>query len=148
MGFLRSLRSRGFRVADLHWTRLTGWREVLSHLFDDEALKAGDVTAAKVFHGGDAASTCALYFASWIRGALPGARVTVEPVEGARGLRAVTLSSKQGELSLKKSEGRVVEVSGPGRKYRAPLPPAGEEALLREELNILGRDEVYERVLG
>ena len=29
--FLRRLRERGRRVADLHWTRLTGWREVLAH---------------------------------------------------------------------------------------------------------------------
>jgi glucose-6-phosphate dehydrogenase assembly protein OpcA len=147
LAFLRSLRARGFRVADLHWTRLTGWREVLSHLFD-EALRAGDVGAVRVAYGGDAVSTCALYFASWIRRALPGARVTMEQAEGAKGLRAVTLSSKQGELSLKKSEGRVVEVSVPGRTYRAQLPSASEEALLREELNILGADAVYERVLG
>ena len=37
--FLRRLRGRGSRVADLHWTRLTGWREVLAHLFDDQALQ-------------------------------------------------------------------------------------------------------------
>ena len=41
--FLRRLRRRGCRVADLHWTRLTGWREVVAHLFDDEALQPGDV---------------------------------------------------------------------------------------------------------
>jgi glucose-6-phosphate dehydrogenase assembly protein OpcA len=148
MGFLRSLRARGYRVADLHWTRLSGWREVLSHLFDDEALTAGDVTAARVVHGGDSVSTCALYFAAWIGRALPQARVSFEHSEGPRGLRAVVLSSSKGELSLTKAERGALEVSGPGRRYRASLPPTNEETLLREELSILGPDAVYERVLG
>ena len=39
--FLRVLRAQGRRVADLHWTRLTGWREVLAHLFDDRAMEPG-----------------------------------------------------------------------------------------------------------
>jgi glucose-6-phosphate dehydrogenase assembly protein OpcA len=148
LGFLRSLRLRGFRVADLHWTRLTGWREIMSHLFDDEALKPGDVTAARVVHGGETASTCALYFASWIRRALPGARISLEGTNAAKGLRSVTLSSSKGELSLTKGEARSVEVKGPARQYRAALPSAREDKLLLEELNILGPDPVYERVLG
>jgi glucose-6-phosphate dehydrogenase assembly protein OpcA len=148
LGFLRSLRTRGCRAADLHWTRLTGWREILAHLFDDEALVASDVTSAKVIHGGETASTCALYFASWIRMALPGARVMLEKGEGARGLRSVTLASPQGELSLAKAESRMVEVRGAGRHYRVALPPANEAALLREELSILGPDAVYDQVLG
>lgn len=148
LGFLRSLRTRGCRAADLHWTRLTGWREVVAHLFDDEALVAADVTSAKVVHGGETASTCALYFASWIRMALPAARVSLEKSQGAGGLRSVTLSSPQGELSVAKAEARIVEVKGPGRDYRVALPSASEAALLREELSILGPDAVYERVLG
>src|SRR5262249_25169609 len=31
MEFLRAQRAQGRRVADLHWTRLTGWREALAH---------------------------------------------------------------------------------------------------------------------
>jgi glucose-6-phosphate dehydrogenase assembly protein OpcA len=158
LAFLRSLRARGYRVADLHWTRLTGWREILSHLFDGEAVAAANVTAARVIHGGETASTCALYFASWIRRALPAAKVSLERAsletaspEGAppgKGLRSVTFSSPQGEISLALAGPRLVEVNVPGRSYRVPLPPSDEESLLREELNILGPDPVYDRVLG
>jgi glucose-6-phosphate dehydrogenase assembly protein OpcA len=148
LGFLRSLRARGYRIADLHWTRLSGWREILAHLFDDEALNAGDVTAARVAYGGDSVSTCALYFAAWIGQALPEARVSLEHATGSRGLHAVTLSSSKGELSLTKAGPSTVEVNGPERHYRATLPPSSEEALLREELNILGPDPVYDQVLG
>src|SRR5690349_17922512 len=84
--FLRRLRGRGRRVADLHWTRLTGWREVLAHLFDDRALQPGEVKGAQVIFGGSSVTTCARYFAAWIRTALPTARVTIESGEGPRGL--------------------------------------------------------------
>ena len=40
-----------------------------------------------------------------------------------------------------------VEVSGRGRQYRSQLPSASEEALMQEELVILGHDPVYERAL-
>lgn len=146
LSFLRSLRARGCRVADLHWTSLTGWREVLAHLFDDEALPAASVTTARVEYGGAAPSTCALYFASWIAKALPAARLSLIGEAGGAGLRSVTLASATCELSLTKV-GRSIEVNGCGRHYRSPLPPADEESLMREELKILGPDLVYDRVL-
>ena len=70
--FLRRLHARGRRVADLHWTRITGWREVLAHLFDDGALRPEEVKGAQVTFGGPSVTTGARYFASWIRTALPG----------------------------------------------------------------------------
>src|SRR5580765_7402761 len=76
--YLRRLRKSGRRVADLHWTRLTGWREVLAHLFDDGALTPGQVTSAQVTFGGPSVTTCARYVAAWIRAALPAVRVTIQ----------------------------------------------------------------------
>src|SRR5487761_549997 len=35
MDALKALRARGWRVADLAWTRLTGWREALANVFDE-----------------------------------------------------------------------------------------------------------------
>jgi glucose-6-phosphate dehydrogenase assembly protein OpcA len=151
LSFLRSLRSRGCRVADLHWTRLTGWREILAHLFDDQALPASSITTARVVYGGAAPSTCALYFANWIARALPGVRLSLagaaSPDAREPGLQSVTLASATCELSLTKS-GSAIEVNGCGRHYRSQLPPVDEESLMREELNILGPDLVYDRVLG
>jgi glucose-6-phosphate dehydrogenase assembly protein OpcA len=146
LGFLRSLRVRGFRVADLHWTRLTGWREILAHLFDDDALPPTDVTSARVTYGGASPSTCALFFASWIEDALPRARVSLASEAGPPGLHSVTLSSAGCELSLAK-DGSAIQVTGCGRNYRSSLPPMDEESLMREELKFLGLDRVFERVL-
>jgi len=147
LSFLRSLRSRGFRVSDLHWTRLTGWREILAHLFDDEALRAGDVVSARIVYGGPTPSTCALYFSSWIEQALPRARVSMVSEGDVPGLRGVSLNSTTCELSLRK-DGSCIEVNGCGRHYRSSLPPTDEESVMREELKFLGADPVYERVLA
>jgi len=152
LSFLRSLRDRGCRVADLHWTRLTGWREIVANLFDDEALPAASITTARVGYGGAAPATCALYFAAWIARALPDARVSLaaegsDGPAGKPGLRSVTLTNATCELSLTKIDS-AIEVSGCGRHYRSVLPPTDEESLMREELKILGPDLVYDRVLG
>jgi glucose-6-phosphate dehydrogenase assembly protein OpcA len=157
LSFLRSLRARGCRVADLHWARLTGWREILAHLFDDQALPASSITTAKVVYGGSAPSACALYFAAWISRALPEVRMSLAGAEGPPGLQSVTLASATCELSLtktvsdksgSKNAGPAIEVNGCGRHYRSLLPPSDEQSLMREELNILGPDLVYDRVLG
>ncbi|MBZ5631942.1 MAG: glucose-6-phosphate dehydrogenase assembly protein OpcA [Acidobacteriia bacterium] len=145
--FLRRLRGRGRRVADLHWTRITGWREVLAHLFDDRALKPEEVKAAQVTFGGPAVTTEARYFAAWIRTSLPGARVTLSSGDGPPGLRSVMLSTASDSLTIALGSDHCVEVSGCGRHYRSLLPSASEEALMQEELGILGPDPVYERAL-
>jgi glucose-6-phosphate dehydrogenase assembly protein OpcA len=148
--YLRSL-SRNLQprhIADLHWARLTGWREIVAHLFDDQALKPADVVSAKVVYGGTSVTPCARYFESWIRIALPSAKVTLERTEGPFGLRSVTLSTASDSLSLTRGSDHNVEVSGCGRHYRSLLPPTSEEALMSEELGILGQDMVYKKVLG
>ena len=98
--FLRRLHARGRRVADLHWTRITGWREVLAHLFDDGALRPEEVKGAQVTFGGPSVTTGARYFAGWIRTALPGARVTLAGEDGPPGLRSVTLSTASDSLTI------------------------------------------------
>ncbi|MCU1335559.1 MAG: Glucose-6-P dehydrogenase subunit-like protein [Bryobacterales bacterium] len=146
--FLRRLRGRGGRVADLHWTRLTGWREVLAHLFDDGALNPEEIKDAQVTFGGPSVTTCARYFTAWIRTSLPGVRVTLASGDGPAGLRSVTLSSASNNLTIARTDDNCVEVSGNGRHYRLLLPSTSEEALMQEELGILGRDPVYERALA
>ena len=146
--YLRRLRKSGRRVADLHWTRLTGWREVLAHLFDDGALAPQQITAAQVTFGGPSVTTCARYVAAWIRAALPAARVTIQSEAHAPGLQSVTLSTSSDSLTVTRGGDQCVEVSGCGRHYRSMLPSISEEALMQEELSILGPDLVYERALN
>jgi glucose-6-phosphate dehydrogenase assembly protein OpcA len=145
--FLRRLRGRGRRVADLHWTALTGWREVLAHLIDDHALRPSEVKRVQVTFGGPSMTTCARYFAGWIRTALPTADVAIESSSGPPGLHSATLFTASDNLTIALGDNHCLEVSGCGRHYRSLLPSESEEALMQEELGILGPDLVYERVL-
>ncbi len=144
---LRRLHAYGMRVADLHWARLGGWREVLSHLFDD-GLKAQDVRLARITYGGEAISTCARYFEAWVRSSLPLARVGIEPEYGPPGVYSVTLTTPKGDVTIKRAGDHALVVDAPGLHYETGLPSREEAALMQEELSILGSDAVYERVLN
>lgn len=144
---LRRLHAYGYRVADLHWTRLTGWREVIAHLFDDGA-RADPVRSAHVGYGHGSVTTCARYMEAWLRSSLPLARVSIAPEYGDPGLLSVTLSGPGGELSVTRAAGQTLDVSDRSRHYSTPLPSTTEEALMREELGIVEPDPVYERALN
>jgi glucose-6-phosphate dehydrogenase assembly protein OpcA len=144
---LRRLHAYGMRVADLHWTRLSGWREVLSHLFDD-GIRASEVRSATITYGGESMTTCARYFEAWVRSSLPLARVHIEPQYGPPGLYSVTLSTPNGDLSVQRAGDHALAIDGPHLNYRTGLPSITEASLMQEELGILGADAVYERVLN
>jgi glucose-6-phosphate dehydrogenase assembly protein OpcA len=146
--FLRRLRKDGCGVADLAWTRLTGWREIVAHFFDDGLADAQSLTSARLTHGGPAPGSSVLYFARWVERALPQAQVTLEPAGGEPGLRAVALSGGRAEFSIQQGEGSCVEVRAGGHSAHSRLPPNSDDALMREELSILATDPVFDRVLG
>jgi len=148
--FLRRMRKERRQVADLAWTRLTGWREAVAHLMD--ACPGGWLAAAsgevRIEYGGGRPGTRSLYFARWIERALPGVNVTLIPVAGGPGVHSVVFAGCGSETSIRLGEGSSLEVRTAERSYSAVLPPDSEECLMREELSILGRDPVFERVLG
>jgi glucose-6-phosphate dehydrogenase assembly protein OpcA len=152
--FLRRMRKDrnkdGRQVADLAWTRLTGWREAVAHLMDAcpggwLAAGSGDV---RLEYGGGRPGTRTLYFARWIERALPGANVTLIPVDGGPGVHSVVFAGCGAETSVRLGEGSSLEVRTAERSYSAVLPPDSEECLMREELSILGKDPVLNGVLG
>jgi Glucose-6-phosphate dehydrogenase subunit len=139
---VRALRSPDRHVADLSWTRLTAWREGVSNAFVCMKPKNGP-TAVRIEFGGPLSSGV-LYLKRWIERALPAAKVTIENASGEPGsqlgLQAVTL----GEVSLTLAGSGALEVRAGDCSARSPLPAATDEALLREELSILGEDPVFE----
>jgi len=152
--FLRRMRKEGNKngrqVADLAWTRLTGWREAVAHLMD--ACPGGWLAAGsgevRIEYGGGRPGTRTLYFARWIERALPGANVMLIPIDGGPGVHSVVFAGCGAETSIRLGEGSSLEVRTADRSYSAVLPPDGEECLMHEELSILGRDPVFERVLS
>jgi len=148
--FLRRMRKDGRQVADLAWTRLTGWREAVAHLMDAcpggwSAAASGDV---RIEYGGGRPGTRTLYFARWIERALPGVNVTLIPIAGGPGVHSVVFAGCGAETSIRLGDGSSLEVRTAERTYSAVLPPDSEESLMHEELSILGRDPVFDRVLG
>ena len=149
--FLRRMHKDGRQVADLAWTRLTGWREAVAHLMDacpDGWLAAGRNGTVRIQHGGARPGTRSLYFARWIERALPGMNVMLSPVAGDPGMHSVVFAGAGAEMSIKLGGKGTLEVNTGERVYSAMLPPDSEECLMREELSILERDPVFERVLG
>lgn len=145
---LKQLRSRGQRIGDLAWTRLTGWRQAIANVFDEAPLRISD---GKIVYAGQL-STRILYFSQWLEMCVPNMRVSIEHSdEGDPGVRRVTLSGKNGTVTVRKAEGCLVEIRAAGqygdRTSRSVLPPIDTDSLMRAELSITGADAVFEQIL-
>jgi glucose-6-phosphate dehydrogenase assembly protein OpcA len=144
LAVLKELRSRGQRVADLEWTRLTGWRQTLANVFDDEAM---EITDARIGYAG-AMTTGTLYFSQWLERSVPGVRVEVEQIAGdIPGIRSVALKGKGKDVSLVVDKSGLVEVCCGRRTSHLVLPPADLDSVMRAELSIAGPDAVFELVI-
>jgi glucose-6-phosphate dehydrogenase assembly protein OpcA len=143
---LKELKSRGRRVADLTWTRLTGWREALAHLLDDHIIELEQIKQVKI-RCGSGPSTCELYFSRWIERSLPRTQVTVDHGTGPAGLRAITLIGEGREVTLKASDVGALDVCSGGRTARSLMPDAHADTLMRDELSIVGPDPAFDAVL-
>ena len=141
---LKELRLRGERLADLEWTRLTGWRQALANVFDDAPM---EIAEARVGYGG-AMSTGILYFL-----ALDGTRRAWRASRDrtgfgrSRGIRTIALSGKGGNVTLVAGENGLVEVCCGERTSHLLLPSADLDSVMRAELSISGPDAVFEAVL-
>ncbi len=150
---IRALHSPVRRVADLAWTRLTGWRESVANAFT--CNRSLVIASVQIRHAG-AASTSVLYFKRWIERAIPSAVVKLEPVtiepapgaqKGGDALRAVILAGQGDAVTVELSGGGAIEVRVGEKHARTPLPSTSDEALMREELSIPDVDPVFEAVL-
>jgi len=142
--FVADMNRRGTNLVDLAWTRLTHWRQMVAQMFDDERYRPylEKVRKVSIVRGGDGVG--ARYLASWFRRALPRAQVRFEPANSP-GLSAIELSGEGIVASIALEDGssavtKINEVTG-----RRAMPASTEQALLREELSILGVDPVFRR---
>jgi len=142
---LKEMRSRGCRIGDLAWTRLTGWRETLAHGFEDCPDKWKLVRDVHIQYGGALTSTV-LYFSRWIEHVIPAARLSMEAIPGANGLSTVKLTGEGVELTVIASGGSV-EIRDGCKASKSMLPSSEHDALMDEELSILDADPVFESVL-
>ncbi len=122
---------------DLAWTRITGWRALLAAALDQQTGKviAASVTAERISPSADLLS-------AWLGDRL---RCKVERGSSAGpGITAVVLSTKQGDITVTRSDGRLATLSSPGQPDRpVALKRRDLDELMAEELRRLDPDDIY-----
>ncbi len=139
--------------ADLAWTRITRWREMLSRIFEnrDNLGKLSLVNRIRVWHGGEAAPLFAWYMGAWLTNSLADAGVNAELIlerdtQLQAGTLRIELTGEGFDVMLERREERLVVRAG-GLSSCTSLSQPSDYVLMREELGILREDPVFERTL-
>jgi glucose-6-phosphate dehydrogenase assembly protein OpcA len=141
----------GVLFADLAWTRLTRWREMLARLFENRnyLAKLARISSVRVVYDGEFA-TSAWYMGAWIVDALRDAGVTAQIVVGPGSGPAslsVELAGGGFRVALVRQQDRLV-ITVDDAQNCTNLPQPSDYLLMREELGIVRRDSVFERALA
>ena len=147
LGQISQWRKQGHVIADLEWTRLTRWREPLGHIFDNSARdnKFSSFHTIEIAHPGEKPSASELYVAGWLS-APYRARVSFKTVDGyGPGLHSITLRSDTETITFERTGKDCMTIhSTNGRERRYNYSDAAIEALMTEELSIIGRDPAFD----
>lgn len=147
--------AKGRLVADLTWTRLTRWRELIAQIFENPAYSVSipSIERILVVHTGASRPVSAWYMAAWLlecfatAGAAPklSFESTAEPVGG--NLCRVELWGPDLHISIGRMDGSAAEVRVNALVSRTVFARHSDYSALREELAITGRDRPFERAL-
>lgn len=122
---------------DLAWTRITPWRALLAAALDQYPLKVSraSVTAERISPSAD-------LLVAWLTDRL---RVDVaRQTSDGPGITEVVLSTKEGDISISRSDGKLAQFSSPGQPDRpVALKRRDVPELLGEELRRLDEDDTY-----
>jgi glucose-6-phosphate dehydrogenase assembly protein OpcA len=149
MGWMADATREGLIIADLSWTRLTRWREMLSHVFEnrDYLAKLSGISEVRVEFAGEL-GVAAWLMGAWVANALADAGVEaalrVEKQDGAA-LR-MELSGPEVRVAMERQGDRLV-IAVNRLSNCTNLPQPSDYLLMREELGIVRRDAVFERSL-
>jgi glucose-6-phosphate dehydrogenase assembly protein OpcA len=149
----------GWRLADLAWTRLTRWRELIAQIFENPAYSSRlpSIETVAIHYSGIVPQASVHYMEAWLRlcleraGSRPDFRLypSGEPSESGLCRIEFAAAGPQGlSVVVRKAEGSAAEVRVDALVNRTVFPEASDHALLREELSISGRDSIHEAVLA
>ena len=139
----------GLLLADLAWTRLTRWRELIAQIFENPVYFSHlpSITAVRIYHSGQAPHAGIWYMAAWLQQCLEPAgsksRVRVaqcgDPCDSGLSRIEFASDSPSGlNVSVRKVEGSAAEVRVNALVNRTVFPETSDYVLLREELSIPG----------
>lgn len=146
---LRELLNAGFPFADLAWTRVTRWRELVAQVFANPAYleRAASLRKMEVWHGGAEPHPSARYLAAWLATCLEtaggGAETTFHPGPAESSISRVSLHGTGMHVELEKVDAALVEVRVDGLSNRAVLQPSSDRSLLDEELRLTPPDRSF-----
>jgi glucose-6-phosphate dehydrogenase assembly protein OpcA len=133
-------------VADLEWTRLTQWREPIAQVFDNPAtqVELADFHTIEIAYAGTQASPSVFYAAGWLS-ATHGPKVSFVKTEGfGPGLHRITLRSDSEQINFERTGCECMRLhSTKGRQRSYSFNQASLDALMNEELSILGPDPAF-----
>jgi glucose-6-phosphate dehydrogenase assembly protein OpcA len=149
----------GRLLADLSWTRLTRWRELIAQIFENRAQLARlpEVSDISIEYRSAATPATAFYLAAWLVdgfekiGGHPRVAFHSDGGEQLGRLSLVELraqGSADAIASIALSEGHAAEVKSSGLVSKALLPALTDYSLMREELAIPGHDPAFEGTLA
>ncbi len=146
---IRSLRSRGKRVADLAWASVTPWRELIAHALEIPANRDRLASTCSIRVAGREGESPvpALYVAAWLKRSLRDVAVEIERDNPGPGeVSRVMLTGDGWEISFRRTESEAVDLNAGGSIRTVVLSPMDECTVMREELSITGRDPVFDAV--
>ncbi len=146
---------QGLMLGDLAWTRLTRWRESLSQVFENPRYleRLSSVSRVRIRSGGERVPLMAVYVGAWIRNSLADARISAElswetdRSHPDRVLLEVELSGDGIRVRLAR-DGENLVVEADELSTCTSLSTPTDYLLMREELGISGRDQIFERTLA
>jgi len=162
LGRLDELTRSGRILADVAWTRLTRWRELIAQIFENRSYLAqlGAVRRVRIGFGGATPSSSAYYLAAWVLDCLDSAGANASLIWGP-GEKVPEGELARVELTTSDSGGLQVAITVTGDAERVcadvrvnvlvsrtVFAPDNDYTLLRQELSIPGRDPVFEKALG
>jgi glucose-6-phosphate dehydrogenase assembly protein OpcA len=139
------------RTADLAWTRLTRWRELLAQIFENRCYlkELPSITRVRIVHEGLTPATSSFYMGAWIAGCLEKAGANPELI-WEHGPQSSVILEANGAVHtsiIQSDEANIVVRVGKNENH-AVFTPHSEYTLLREELSIPGRDMIFEATLA
>ncbi len=146
-GQISAWRKQGRVIADLEWTRLTPWREPLGHIFDNQARenRFSNFHTVEICHSGEKPTAAEFYVAGWLSGPYR-AGVSFSRVDGfGPGLHSIALHSDTETITFERTGKECMRIhSTNGRERRYSYTDASINALMTEELSIVGPDPAFD----
>lgn len=139
------------RVADLSWTRVTRWRELIAQIFENRCYLAelAEIARIRIVYKGAYPSASAFYLGAWLMACMK--RVGATPVliwKNGEATSIVLETLDSVHTSIRQTDEAAIDVHVRNQESRTVFPPVDDYSLLREELSIPGRDPVYEAALA